>query len=110
MNFEFKLPDIGEGLVEGEIVKWFVKEGDTVQENHPLAAVLTDKAEVEIPSPKTGRIVKLFGEPGQKVKVHSPLVLLEISGDARDASCRKRCHTSTLTKPASATTASGIND
>ncbi|HAZ07601.1 MAG TPA: hypothetical protein DCZ01_03535 [Elusimicrobia bacterium] len=85
MNFEFKLPDIGEGLVEGEIVKWFVKEGDMVQEHRPLAAVLTDKAEVEIPSPKTGRIVKLFGEPGQKVKVHSPLVLFEISGNKSSA-------------------------
>lgn len=82
MNFEFKLPDIGEGLVEGEIVKWFVKEGDSIAENDPLASVLTDKAEVEIPSPKTGRVVKLFGRPGQKVKVHAPLVLLEISGNA----------------------------
>ncbi len=64
MNFEFKLPDIGEGLVEGEIVKWFVKEGDTVAENQPLASVLTDKAEVEIPSPKSGKVLKLFGKPG----------------------------------------------
>ena len=55
MNFEFNLPDIGEGLVEGEIVKWFVKIGDTVEENQPIATVLTDKAEVEIPSPKSGK-------------------------------------------------------
>lgn len=82
MNFEFKLPDIGEGLVEGEIVKWFVKVGDAVRENDPLAAVLTDKAEVEVPSPKSGKIVQLFGKPGEKVKVHAPLVLLEISGGA----------------------------
>ena len=54
MNFEFKLPDIGEGLVEGEIVKWFVKEGDSIREHDPLAAILTDKAEVEVPIPKTG--------------------------------------------------------
>ncbi|OGR91037.1 MAG: hypothetical protein A2V88_06725 [Elusimicrobia bacterium RBG_16_66_12] len=81
MNFEFKLPDIGEGLVEGEIVKWFVKVGDAVRENDPLAAVLTDKAEVEVPSPKAGKIVQLFGKPGEKVKVHSPLVLIEVSGD-----------------------------
>ncbi len=81
MNFEFKLPDIGEGLVEGEIVKWFVKAGDAVRENDPLAAVLTDKAEVEVPSPKTGTIVKLFGKPGEKVKVHSPLVLIEVAGN-----------------------------
>jgi pyruvate dehydrogenase E2 component (dihydrolipoamide acetyltransferase) len=86
MNFEFKLPDIGEGLVEGEIVKWFVKEGDTVQENQPLASVLTDKAEVEIPSPKTGKIVKLFGKPGQKIKVHSPLATFEIAGNGGSTS------------------------
>ncbi len=80
MNFEFKLPDIGEGLVEGEIVKWFVKTGDTVAEHQPLASVLTDKAEVEIPSPKAGRIVQLFGKPGEKVKVHAPLAILEVAG------------------------------
>src|ERR1700722_13788469 len=85
MNYEFKLPDIGEGLVEGEIVKWFVKVGDPVAEHQPLASVLTDKAEVEIPSPKAGKIVKLFGKPGEKVKVHAPLALLDVGGGA-DAS------------------------
>ncbi|MFI5348306.1 MAG: 2-oxo acid dehydrogenase subunit E2 [Elusimicrobiota bacterium] len=80
MNYEFKLPDIGEGLVEGEIVKWFVKVGDTVAEHQPLASVLTDKAEVEIPSPKAGKIVKLYGKPGEKVKVHAPLVTFQLSG------------------------------
>lgn len=83
MDYEFKLPDIGEGLVEGEIVKWFVKVGDTVVENQPLAAVLTDKAEVEIPSPKNGRIVKLFGKPGEKVKVHAPLVTFDVGGKSK---------------------------
>lgn len=86
MNFEFKLPDIGEGLVEGEIVKWFVKEGDSIQENQPLASVLTDKAEVEIPSPKTGKVVKLFGKPGQKVKVHAPLAIFEVAGNGNGSS------------------------
>ncbi len=85
MNFEFKLPDIGEGLVEGEIVKWFVKEGDAVQENQPIASILTDKAEVEIPSPKSGKVVKLFGKPGQKIKVHSPLATFEVSGNGKSA-------------------------
>ncbi len=78
MNYEFKLPDIGEGLTEGEIVKWHVKEGDSVAENQSLCNVLTDKAEVEIPSPKSGKIVKLFAKPGEKVKVHAPLVTLEV--------------------------------
>jgi pyruvate dehydrogenase E2 component (dihydrolipoamide acetyltransferase) len=88
MNFEFKLPDIGEGLVEGEIVKWFVKEGDMVVEHQPLAAVLTDKAEVEIPSPKTGKVVKLFGKPGQKVQVHAPLAIFEVSGNGQSAAAK----------------------
>lgn len=80
MNFEFNLPDIGEGLVEGEIVKWFVKVGETVAEHQPIAAVLTDKAEVEIPSPKAGKIVALHGKPGEKIKVHTPLATIEVSG------------------------------
>ncbi|MBI4060555.1 MAG: 2-oxo acid dehydrogenase subunit E2 [Elusimicrobia bacterium] len=82
MNFEFNLPDIGEGLIEGEIVKWFVKAGDVVAEHQPLAAVLTDKAEVEIPSPKSGKIIKLYGKPGEKIKVHSPLASIDVSGGA----------------------------
>lgn len=84
MNFEFNLPDIGEGLVEGEIVKWFVKVGETVAEHQPIAAVLTDKAEVEIPSPKAGKIVALHGKPGEKIKVHTPLATIEIGGGAAE--------------------------
>ncbi len=82
MNYEFKLPDIGEGLTEGEVVKWHVKEGDSVKENQPLCNVLTDKAEVEIPSPKNGKIVKLFAKEGEKVKVHAPLVSFDLAGGA----------------------------
>lgn len=85
MNFEFNLPDIGEGLVEGEIVKWFVKVGETVTEHQPIAAVLTDKAEVEIPSPKAGKIVALHGKPGEKIKVHTPLATIEVGGAAAEA-------------------------
>jgi pyruvate dehydrogenase E2 component (dihydrolipoamide acetyltransferase) len=85
MNFEFNLPDIGEGLVEGEIVKWFVKVGETVAEHQPIAAVLTDKAEVEIPSPKAGKIVALHGKPGEKIKVHTPLATIEVGGGAAEA-------------------------
>ncbi len=83
MDFEFKLPDIGEGLVEGEIVKWFVKVGDTVTEHQPVASVLTDKAEVEIPSPKSGKVLKLFGKPGQKIQVHAPLIVLSVTGEGK---------------------------
>ena len=75
--FEFRLPDIGEGVAEGEVVQWFVKEGDAVREDQTLVSVLTDKANVEIPSPKTGRIAKLHAEVGQKVKVGGLLVSID---------------------------------
>jgi len=80
MIYDFKLPDIGEGLTEGELVKWHVKEGDTVKENDPICNVLTDKAEVEIPSPKNGKIAKLAAKAGEKVKVHETLVTIDVAG------------------------------
>ena len=82
MTFEFKLPDIGEGLTEGEVVKWHVKVGDSVKENQPLVNVLTDKAEVEIPSPKNGKISELHAKEGQKVRVGEVLVSFEIGPGA----------------------------
>jgi pyruvate dehydrogenase E2 component (dihydrolipoamide acetyltransferase) len=81
MSYEFRLPDIGEGVAEGEVVQWFVKEGDAIQEDAPLVSVLTDKANVEIPSPKAGRIAKLHAQVGQKVKVGGLLVTIETVGD-----------------------------
>jgi len=78
-TYEFRLPDIGEGVAEGEVVQWFVKEGDTVEEDGPLVSVLTDKANVEIPSPKAGRIAHLHAAVGQKVKVGGLLVTIETS-------------------------------
>lgn len=81
-TFEFKLPDIGEGVVEGEIVKWLVKEGDQVSEDQPLVEVMTDKATVTIPSPKAGRVTKTWGNEGDLAKVHHPLVTLELEGGA----------------------------
>ncbi len=80
--FEFRLPDIGEGVAEGEVVQWFVKEGDSIREDAPLVSVLTDKANVEIPSPKTGRIVKLHAAVGEKVKVGGLLVTIDAEGGA----------------------------
>jgi pyruvate dehydrogenase E2 component (dihydrolipoamide acetyltransferase) len=80
--FEFRLPDIGEGVAEGEVVQWFVKDGDPIREDQPLVSVLTDKANVEIPSPRTGRIAKIHAAVGQKVKVGGLLVTIEESGGA----------------------------
>lgn len=81
-NWEFKLPDIGEGVVEGEIVKWLVKAGDRIAEDQPMVEVMTDKATVTIPSPKPGTVLQTFGKEGEIAKVHHTLVLLDIDGGA----------------------------
>src|SRR5439155_851837 len=80
-QFEFKLPDIGEGVVEGEIVKWLVKPGDQIVEDQPLVEVMTDKATVTIPSPRRGKVVQTFGKEGDIAKVHSTLVVLDLDGE-----------------------------
>ena len=81
-QFEFKLPDIGEGVVEGEIVKWLVKAGDAIVEDQPLVEVMTDKATVTIPSPRRGKVVRTVGAEGDVAKVHGTLVVLELDGAA----------------------------
>ena len=75
-NFEFKLPDIGEGVVEGEIVKWLVKAGDVIAEDQALVEVMTDKATVTIPSPKAGKVLETFGKEGDIAKVHGTLLMM----------------------------------
>ncbi len=77
MNFDFKLPDLGEGITEGEIVKWHVKEGDMVEEHQVVVDVETDKAIVEVPSPKKGKIVKLGKAEGDIVEVGETLIVVE---------------------------------
>ncbi|MBZ4409505.1 2-oxo acid dehydrogenase subunit E2 [Myxococcus sp. XM-1-1-1] len=81
-TFEFKLPDLGEGVMEGELVKWHVKAGDVVKEDQVLAEVMTDKATVTVPSPKAGRVIQTHGKEGDIAKVHHPLVTMEIEGAA----------------------------
>jgi 2-oxoisovalerate dehydrogenase E2 component (dihydrolipoyl transacylase) len=76
-----RLPDVGEGIAEAELVEWHVKIGDRVREDSPLAAVMTDKATVEIPSPVAGEIVWLGGVIGDVVAVGSDLVRLKVAGD-----------------------------
>ena len=71
---QFNLPDLGEGLEEAEIVAWYVNEGDHVVADQPLVSVETDKAVVEVPSPQSGRIARLFGAKGDLIKVGAPLV------------------------------------
>ncbi|WP_394392845.1 dihydrolipoyllysine-residue acetyltransferase [Shewanella woodyi] len=79
---EFLLPDIGEGIVECELVEWLVKEGDLVVEDQPIADVMTDKALVQIPAIKTGKIAKLHYRKGQLAKVHEPLFSVEVAVEA----------------------------
>ncbi len=82
MAYEFKFPDIGEGLTEGEIVRWLVKEGDEVKEGQPLVEVETDKALAEIPSPKTGVILKIMAKEKEIVKVGQVIVIIGEKGEA----------------------------
>lgn len=77
MAFEFKFPDVGEGITEGELIAWKVKEGDIVIEDQTLAEVETDKAVVEMPSPRAGRIVKLHVEEGETIEVGQVIVTIE---------------------------------
>jgi pyruvate dehydrogenase E2 component (dihydrolipoamide acetyltransferase) len=84
-RFVFKLPDVGEGVAEAEIVEWKIKVGDRVEEDQPLVDVMTDKASVTITSPKAGRIASLHGKAGEVVKVHSVLVSFDLSGGAAEA-------------------------
>jgi len=77
-----KLPDVGEGVAEAELVEWMVKVGDIVKEDTTLAAVMTDKATVEIPAPMDGKVLWLGAEVGETVAVGSPLIKLEVAGAA----------------------------
>jgi pyruvate dehydrogenase E2 component (dihydrolipoamide acetyltransferase) len=82
MAYEFKFPDIGEGLTEGEIVRWLVKEGDEVKEGQPLVEVETDKALAEIPSPATGVVLKILAKEKEIVKVGQVIVIIGEKGEA----------------------------
>lgn len=76
-EYIFKLPDLGEGLVEAEIAEWMVKIGDFVEEEDPIGAMLTDKAAVELSAPVSGRVTHLGGEVGDSIAVGSPMIIFE---------------------------------
>lgn len=78
--FAIRMPDIGEGIAEAEIAQWLVAPGDTLREDDPLVAVMTDKATVEIPSPVTGKVLWQAGQPGDLIAVGAELVRLEVDG------------------------------
>ncbi len=81
MVYEFKLPDVGEGVAEGEVVKWLVKEGAEVNENQPLVEIMTDKVNVEIPSPRKGTILRFMAKEGEVVKVGQVLLVIAEKGE-----------------------------
>ena len=77
MTLEFKLPDIGEGITEGEILKWMAKEGDQIVEDQPLVEVMTDKVNVQIPSPRSGRVLKVLAKEGDMAKVGETIMVID---------------------------------
>ncbi|HEV2272153.1 MAG TPA: dihydrolipoamide acetyltransferase family protein [Steroidobacteraceae bacterium] len=87
-RYVFKLPDLGEGTVQAEIVSWRVKPGDEVAEDDVLVEVMTEKAAVEVPAPVTGKIVSTTGQPGDMVPVGAELVVLETAAAAQPASAQ----------------------
>ncbi len=80
-RYTFRLPDIGEGIAEAEVVAWHVKVGDMIAEDGRLADVMTDKATVELESPVAGKVLELAGEAGDKLAIGSPLVVIEVEGE-----------------------------
>jgi pyruvate dehydrogenase E2 component (dihydrolipoamide acetyltransferase) len=82
MPFDFKLPDLGEGITEGEIRKWLIKEGDSVDEHQNVLEIETDKAIVEVPSPKAGRVIKINREEGETARVGEVLITIAEEGEA----------------------------
>src|SRR5450631_5902 len=84
MAYEFKLPDIGEGMAEGEIVRWLVKEGDTLAQDQPMVEVMTDKATVEIATPHAGRVVERRFKEGERCPVGEVLIVIELPDEPGD--------------------------
>lgn len=90
MAFDFKFPDVGEGIHDGKLVKWMIKEGDKVKEDQPLAEVETDKAVVELPSPRTGTVLKLGAQEGDAIRVGQVLVTIGEEGESAPAATDKK--------------------
>lgn len=81
--FTVNLPDIGEGVVEGEVIQWLKNIGDSIQQDEAVVIVMTDKATVELPSPKPGKLSKQYFQPGEKAVLHKPLYDIELSVETK---------------------------
>jgi len=105
-QYVFKMPDLGEGTVDAEIVAWHTKPGDAVAEDQLIVEVMTDKAAVEVPAPISGRVVSITGTPGDKVAVGSPLIVFEVGeGNAPSDAASTAAPMQTAAPPAPAPTA-----
>ncbi|WOK35886.1 dihydrolipoamide acetyltransferase family protein [Sphingomonas sp. C3-2] len=103
--FSFKLPDIGEGISEAEIVAWHVKVGDMVEEDQQIADMMTDKATVEMESPVSGKVVELAGEVGDQVSIGATLIVIETAGEAAAAPAEAPAAPAAAVEPAPETVA-----
>jgi 2-oxoisovalerate dehydrogenase E2 component (dihydrolipoyl transacylase) len=104
-EFIFKLPDLGEGMVESEIGEWFVKVGDKVEEDAVLGSMMTDKAAVELSSPVSGTVTRLAGEPGDIVAIGAALVVFETDDEAKPAATEAPAEAASETPAAKPATA-----
>lgn len=101
MAYEFKLPDIGEGIHEGEIVQWLVKAGDFVPEDQPIVEIMTDKVTAEIPAPVSGVISNLRGNPGETIKVGSVIAVFDEKSSSGAQAAASTAKASAADTPAS---------
>ena len=76
-EISFPLPDLGEGLIEATVLEWLVSPGDQVERNQALVEVETTKSAVELPSPQAGKVVRIYGGPGDRINVGEPLIVFE---------------------------------
>lgn len=77
----FPLPDLGEGLLDATVLEWLVAEGDQIERNTPMVEVETTKSSVELPSPQAGKVLRIFGSPGDVIQVGDPLIIFEVPDD-----------------------------
>ena len=102
MAYEFKLPDLGEGLTEGEIARWLVSEGQDIAEDDPLVEIATDKTTVEIPSPASGAVLQILVAEGDVVPVGTVLVVIGGHGSAPAAAPVERPASEPVAQPEAA--------
>ena len=107
MATDVKLPELGEGVTEGELVKWLVKPGDQVKADQTVAEIMTDKATVEVPSPQAGTVKELLFKPGQVIKVESIILKLE-GGASATPTAKAATPTATAVAPVAATPTSAV--